>query len=76
MAARTTKTFRASEEIIEALRFKANASKISESDIINNALICNLGLNNKSECLTYQSEIVQVQNQIKKLIQLNNLKYE
>ena len=40
-------------------------------------LICSyLGLNNKSECLTYQSEISQVQNKIEKLIQLNNLKYE
>lgn len=72
------KTFRTTDDVIEALKNRvtlANGS-LSESDIINSALRCYLGLATSTQCHTYERDIDSIKKQIQKLIQLNNLKFE
>ncbi|MEC4887348.1 MAG: hypothetical protein SAL70_39470 [Scytonema sp. PMC 1070.18] len=68
------KTFRTSDDVIKALKDKATELDISESDIINKALRCFLGLGIDNDCDTYQTELNILKNRIEKLIKLNNLK--
>lgn len=72
------KTFRTTDDVIEALKNRVNAANggISESDVINNALRCYLGLTNTTQCQTYDKEVDKINLQIRKLIELNNLKFE
>ncbi len=72
------KTFRTNEEVISALKSKVDelGNGTSESDIINKALRCYLGLGIEPECNTYLTEITKLKAQIQKIIELNNLKYE
>lgn len=74
MAALRNKTFRSSEDIFEALKNKAEELKISESDVVNKALRCFLGMNTENDCLTYTTELDILKKRIEKLIQVNNLK--
>ncbi|MBN3957397.1 hypothetical protein [Nostoc sp. NMS8] len=68
------KTFRTSDDVIKALKDKATELDISESDIINKALRCFLGLGIDKECNTSQTELNILKNRIEGLIRLNNLK--
>lgn len=68
------KTFRTSDDVIKALKDKATELDISESDIINKALRCFLGLGIDNECDTSQTELNILKNRIEELIKLNNLK--
>lgn len=68
------KTFRTSDDVIIALKHKATELDVSESDIINRALRCFLGLDIDKDCDNYQTELNILKNRIEKLIQLNNLK--
>ncbi|MBG1260204.1 hypothetical protein [Nostoc commune] len=68
------KTFRTSDDVIKALKDKATELDISESDIINKALRCFLGLGIDNECDTSQTELNILKNRIEALIRLNNLK--
>jgi hypothetical protein len=68
------KTFRTSDDVIKALKDKATELDISESDIINKALKCFLGLDIDNDCDTSHTQLNILQNRIEKLIKLNNLK--
>lgn len=70
------KTFRTTNEVIEALKAKVEESgnSLSESDIINKALKCFLGINTEIECSTYSNELQRINERISRLIQINNLK--
>jgi hypothetical protein len=69
------KTFRTSDDVIEALKAKVEESgNLSESEIINKALRCFLGLNTEIDCFTYSNEIQKINERISKLVQLNNLR--
>ena len=72
------KTFRTTDDVIEALKNRVTLAdgSLSESDIINSALRCYLGLANTTQCVTYEKEVDKIKVQIQKLIQLNNLKIE
>lgn len=48
-----TKTFRTSDNVIEALVSKAEILDVSESEIINKALKCFLGVVEDMDCATY-----------------------
>jgi hypothetical protein len=68
------KTFRTNDDIVKALKHRANTENISESDIINKALRCYLGVIIEPDCTTYQIELETLKSKIAKLIQVNNLK--
>ncbi|BAZ08495.1 hypothetical protein NIES4071_03000 [Calothrix sp. NIES-4071] len=68
------KTFRASEDIVRALKQKADELKISESDVINKALKCYLGIYMDENCDTYMSELKILENKLNTLVKINNLK--
>lgn len=68
------KTFRTSDDVIIALKHKATELDVSESDIINKALRCFLGLDTDKDCDIFQTELNIIKKRIEKLIQLNNLK--
>jgi hypothetical protein len=68
------KTFRTNDDIVKALKDRANTEKISESDIINKALRCYLGVIIQSDCRTYQIELDTLKSRIEKIIKANNLK--
>jgi hypothetical protein len=69
------KTFRTSDDVILALKQRVETiGDISESDIINNALRCYLGLSKKTECETYISEVDKLRSDLEKIISINNLK--
>jgi len=51
------KTFRTNDDIVRALKDRANNENLSESDIINKALRCYLGVTLKPDCVTYQIEL-------------------
>jgi hypothetical protein len=68
------KTFRTSDDVIKALKDKATELDISESDIINKALKCFLGLGIDSDCDTSHTQLNILKNRIDQLIKLNNLK--
>jgi hypothetical protein len=74
MTALRNKTFRASEDVFEALKNKANELNMSESDIVTKALKCFLGLTIDNDCATYQIELETLKSRLEKLIKANNLK--
>ena len=74
--ARSNKTFRPTELIAEKLKERAKKEGKSESDLINMALSCFLGLNLEDNCQTLNEQIKTIQKQINSLIRLNNLKTE
>jgi len=51
------KTFRTNDDIVRALKDRANNENLSESDIINKALRCYLGVTLELDCVTYQIEL-------------------
>ena len=68
------KTFRTSLDMVKALKKKADELKISESDVINKALKCYLGIYTDENCDTYTSELKTLENRLNTLVQINNLK--
>jgi hypothetical protein len=74
MAALRNKTFRSSEDIFEALKNKADELNMSESDVVNKALRCFLGMNTENDCLTYTTELDALKRRMENLIQVNKLK--
>jgi hypothetical protein len=68
------KTFRTNDNIVKALKERANTENISESDIINKALRCYLGVVIEPDCTTYKIELDTLKSRIEKLIKANNLK--
>lgn len=50
-----TKTFRTNDQVIEALVEKAGMLQISESEVINKALKCFLGVIEDTNCITYSN---------------------
>lgn len=74
--ARSNKTFRPTELIAEKLKEKAKKEGKSESDLINMALSCFLGLNLEDKCETLNEQVRNIQEQMNTLIKLNNLKTE
>ncbi|MEM7552873.1 MAG: hypothetical protein AAF378_02030 [Cyanobacteria bacterium P01_A01_bin.84] len=72
--ARINKTFRPTEEIAQKLKERSAKEGVSESDLINAALNCYLGISTESNCVSINSEINNIKSQLEKLISLNNLK--
>lgn len=72
--ARINKTFRPTEEIAEKLKERAVKEGISESDLINSALSCYLGIQTENNCTSINNQIDNIKSQLHKLITLNNLK--
>lgn len=68
------KTFRTSLDMVKALKKKADELKISESDVINKALKCYLGIYTDEKCDTYTNELKTLENRLNTLVQINNLK--
>ena len=48
-----TKTFRTSDAVVEALAEKSTELQVSESEVINKALKCFLGVFDDPDCTTY-----------------------
>ncbi|MEO1430847.1 MAG: CopG family transcriptional regulator [Cyanobacteria bacterium J06633_8] len=72
--ARINKTFRPTEEIAQKLKERAAKEGVSESDLINAALNCYLGIQTENNCTSINNEINNIKSQLDKLISLNNLK--
>ena len=70
-----SKTFRTTDDVFEALKNKSEEMKISESDIINKAVRCFLGLGIEENCTNY-NELEQLKQKLESIIKLNNLKFE
>lgn len=68
-----SKTFRTTEEVFEALKVKSEELELSESDIINKAVRCFLGLGIEQECSSY-NDLEELKKQLQSIIKLNNLK--
>ena len=71
--ARINKTFRPTEEIATALQKKAQKEKVSESEIVNKALRCYLGIGLEIKCDTANQIINKLEKRIENLVKLNNL---
>lgn len=71
---RVNKTFRPTEELAEKIKERAAKEGCSESDVINAALNCYLGIQTENSCTSINNQINNLKSQLDKLVSLNNLK--